>query len=379
MPMDSSPLYVQIYHALKQQILSGQLRPGDRLPSENELAQHFGVSVITSKRALNDLADESLIVRTKGKGSFVAGKDGADILHSSRTAFRGVVGMVIPSICMPIESELFYHTQSLMHKAKYQTLIRVTDDRLDLEVEAIRMFSIFGVRGFIIFPVINENYNEEILRLSLSRFPHVLVDRFLPNITSSYVVSNNKTATAAMVHYLWKKGHENIAFLTQKDTNTNAHERLLGFEEVYEKAGKSISKPRQYFERIPHISDGEYKKQLSAFFAARPEVTAVVAMDAILACLGYAVLHEMGKGIPEDVTLVSFDDPKLPFVPYVEQDIKMIAQRSTEILIGQIEGDYRITQEELPMTFVKNVTYPLPFGLGRKAKGDNIYQQGQGV
>ncbi|WP_320930340.1 GntR family transcriptional regulator [Hungatella sp.] len=369
---DKSPLYAQIHNQLKEQILSGKLRPGDRLPSENELAEHFGVSIITSKRALNELADESLIIRTKGKGSFVAGKDGSDILNSSQTAFRGVIGMVVPSICMPIESELFYYTQSMMHEAKYQTLIRVTDDRLDLEIEAIRMFSIFGVRGFIIFPAFNENYNEEIVRLSLNKFPHVLVDRYLPNINSSYVVSNNTSSTAAIIHYLWEKGHEKIAFLTQPDTNTNAHGRLTGFEKAYESAGKVLDKNSQYFERRSDCSDKEYQRQLTAFLTAHSEITAIVTMDAILASLAYEVLSILGKHIPDDITLISFDDPKLPFVPYVKQDIESIARRSTKILTEQIENKYTIVQEDLPMTFVKNVSYPLPFGLGRKAAGELI-------
>lgn len=76
------PLYKQITNELKEQILSGMFRPGDRLPSENELAEHYRVSVITSKRALNELADANLILRIKGKGSFVAGKNGLDILNS---------------------------------------------------------------------------------------------------------------------------------------------------------------------------------------------------------------------------------------------------------------------------------------------------------
>jgi DNA-binding LacI/PurR family transcriptional regulator len=359
----NKPLYTQIYEILRDQILSGKLRPGDRLPSESELAEKFSVSLITSKRALNDLSDESLVIRVKGKGSFVAGKNGTDIIRTDLSIFRGVVGMIVPSICMPIESELFYYTQSFMHQSQYQTLIRVTDDRLDLEEEAIRMFSIFGVRGFIIFPAVNEKYNEEILRLSLNHFPHILVDRYLPNITSSFVVSDNLNAMDELMRYLFALGHRRISFLTQCDTNTNTHERLAGFEAAYQKAGLLLDKSHLSFERQPNTSHKAYKVQLAKYLRARTDITAIVAMDVVLASLCYAVLHEIGRNAGKDVTLVSFDDPKLPFIPFAKQDIKLIAKRSTEILISQIEDSYQIICEKIPMTFVKDVSYPLPFGV----------------
>jgi len=147
-----------------------------------------------------------------------------------KSGLKGIVGIIFPSIHMPVESLLFYYIQTLLHARGYQTLIRVTDDRMDKEMEAIRMFRLFGVRGFIIFPAINENYNEEILRLSLDRFPHVLVDRYLPSITSSSVTSDNMEGTALMLQHLLDAGHRNIAFLMQQDTNSNTHERIIGFE-----------------------------------------------------------------------------------------------------------------------------------------------------
>ena len=67
-------LYKKIYHFIKEQIESGRLRIGDRLPTEKELSEQFSVSRITSKRALVELEQEGLITRTRGKGSFVADK-----------------------------------------------------------------------------------------------------------------------------------------------------------------------------------------------------------------------------------------------------------------------------------------------------------------
>ena len=357
-----TPLYAQIFHKMREQILAGIYRPGERLPSENEIAEYFGVSIITSKRVLNDLADENLIIRIKGKGSFVAGKDGTDVLRSERSNFKGVVGVIFPSICMPVESQLFYNIQSEMHAKKYQTLIHVTDDRADKETEAIRMFRIFGVRGFIIFPAINETYNEEILRLSLERFPHVLVDRNLPNITSSNVISDNEEAMMNIVSHLLDNKHSFIAFITQQDTNSNTHERIMGYENALANHALPIDRAL-WFTKKAGTSDKLVIEQLKEFFLMRPNVTAAVTVDSPLASLSYAALNEIGRKIHDDVMLVSFDDPKLPFVPHVKQDVAEIARRAVGILITQMECGYNIVYEKIPVKFMPDVEYPTPFGL----------------
>lgn len=72
--LDSStpvPLYYQIYLQLKRQILSGEIPYGGLVRSETELSKDLGVSRITSKRALDELAVDNLIVRQRGRGTFV--------------------------------------------------------------------------------------------------------------------------------------------------------------------------------------------------------------------------------------------------------------------------------------------------------------------
>ncbi len=69
-----TPLYEQIKHILREQILNGDLPPGARLPSEYELCEVYDVSRITVIRALNDLASEGLISRIQGKGTIVERK-----------------------------------------------------------------------------------------------------------------------------------------------------------------------------------------------------------------------------------------------------------------------------------------------------------------
>ena len=71
-PQLGSPLYHQIFVILRNKIHSGEVQPGAFLPSEHDIAAEFGVSRITAKRALNELAGAGLVVRERGRGTKVS-------------------------------------------------------------------------------------------------------------------------------------------------------------------------------------------------------------------------------------------------------------------------------------------------------------------
>lgn len=77
------PLYHQIFLILRNRIYSGALGPGDLVPGEQELCGEFGVSRITAKRALNELADAGLVVRERGRGTRVVMRPPAPAVTSS--------------------------------------------------------------------------------------------------------------------------------------------------------------------------------------------------------------------------------------------------------------------------------------------------------
>lgn len=66
------PLYQQIKILITQSLISGEWRPGEAIPSEIELANRYNVSQGTVRKAINELADENLLIRHQGKGTFVA-------------------------------------------------------------------------------------------------------------------------------------------------------------------------------------------------------------------------------------------------------------------------------------------------------------------
>ena len=69
------PIYDQISSQIKAQIIAGALQPGEALPSIRALAKDLKISVITTKRAYDELEGAGFILTVPGKGSFVAAKD----------------------------------------------------------------------------------------------------------------------------------------------------------------------------------------------------------------------------------------------------------------------------------------------------------------
>jgi GntR family transcriptional regulator len=66
------PLYYQLYQLLRDDIASGKWQPGDMLPPESELIEHYGLSRTTVRQVFDMLVNEGLIYRQRGRGSFVA-------------------------------------------------------------------------------------------------------------------------------------------------------------------------------------------------------------------------------------------------------------------------------------------------------------------
>ena len=75
--VDSTPIYDQIARQIREKIIAGELAPGDALPSMRLLAKELRISVITTKRAYEELERDGFLVTQTGRGSFVEPVSGA--------------------------------------------------------------------------------------------------------------------------------------------------------------------------------------------------------------------------------------------------------------------------------------------------------------
>lgn len=88
-PIHSGRLYEQIVAQIEERILNGELRPGDKLPAERELADQFGVSRTAIREAMKALTHSGLVVIQPGRGTFVTDISSKVVRHSFDMLVRG--------------------------------------------------------------------------------------------------------------------------------------------------------------------------------------------------------------------------------------------------------------------------------------------------
>ena len=184
------PLYIQIREALRRQIESGQLLPGQRLLEEQALTGQYAVSSITVKRALRDLAGEGLLVRIKRKGTFVSPRGVGLASPAPRTKN---LALIIPDIEDLFISEIYRGVTEAARGGGYRVSILSSDRQIDKEAENIRELGKRGEDGAIIFPNWGRANSEQIFELKRAKFPFVLVNRYFRDIQTDYVVVDNRS------------------------------------------------------------------------------------------------------------------------------------------------------------------------------------------
>ena len=103
-------LYLQVYNDLKDRIAAGVYQEGDRLPSDQELKEEFGVSIITIRKALDILKEEDTIQRIPGVGTFVkehSQPNGGEQCANKDKQFK-TIGIVLEHISSSYGLDLLY-------------------------------------------------------------------------------------------------------------------------------------------------------------------------------------------------------------------------------------------------------------------------------
>lgn len=342
--MKSLPLYKKIQEDIKRLIAIGKLREGDRVPSEKELSERYRVSQITSKNALVGLMEEGLLVRIQGKGTFVMSKPehatAIDQLGewTAGPGKSGRIGLVLPTMKTKVDQRFLDNIEKYASAAGYEVMLRITRESQLEESKVISSFLKQGVDGMIIFPVENETYNDSILRLSLDRFPFVLIDRFLKEIKTYSVSSDNVNGTREAVEYLLNKGHSSIAFISPEITNTVTDERAQGFEQAFLEHGLSIDKSLWCLLPLDEIASGQSVEHIRTFIDDNPHITGIITANTELCRNAYKAAVASRRKVPDELELITFDPPDLPNVPYIRQNEEEMCRLTVELLIEQIEG-----------------------------------------
>lgn len=355
-------LYEQLYMHIVHKILQGKLKTGDRVSSEKELAEQFGVSRITSKKALEKLAEAGVIKRIQGKGSFVANGhiSWLEQMHQLeertsaviRVQERPLIGLILPSFSDEYGLKLLQamEKQSALHEC--DLIIKRTGGSKEEEEHAIKLFVSLGIKGLIVTPVHGAHYNAELIRLVLSKFPVVLVDRYLKGIPVCSVYTDNRKAALDLTLHLIGKGHQNIAYLSPPVENTSALEdRLLGYTLAFTREGLKLNQD-YCLTNITGTRSGSWAEDsetLKSFLRLNTHVKAFVVSEYQVATMLAQVIDTQGTKL-ETYDIVCFDSLNdflgKPIFTHIQQNEKQMGEEAVDLLILQLLGE-AVTEQRI--------------------------------
>jgi LacI family transcriptional regulator len=191
------------------------------------------------------------------------------------------------------------------------------------------------VDGFIIAPPAGSE--NQILSLKKSKTPFVLIDRHFPDIETNYIVVDNIQASYEAVTHLINKGYRKIACVTLNVHLNNMNQRVLGYKQAL--IDNNILVDEELIKMMPfsHEKDDlvDAVKQLEP--GNKNKVEAVFFATSKLGIMGIETIHSIGLNIPDDIAVVSFDDPDAykisqPPISAVAQPLKEIGRESVKVL-----------------------------------------------
>jgi len=377
---DRQPLYVQIQEHFKNLILSNELKQNDKIPSEKEVMEQFSVSRITVANALMQLAKDGWIYRVPGRGSFVS-EDIHDIVSNhkillesefrlqslpaekSYTSFgsasavagktantvlpaaggsRKIIGLIMPVLVDYFSIRLIQGINNILEESPYILHIVQTFHSIEREEEAILDLIKNGAEGLIIFPCDTETYNEEILSLKQNKFPFVLIDRYFPGVETNIVRSDGMIGGKLAVDYLWNLGHRDIAICSDSPLPTiTVEDRINGYMEGLKKQ-EALINPALILTDFHVDYKGINAEHPLYRFIKNRMATAFITLNGRLGLHILSICREIGLRVPEDVSILTFDDPspgldESASLTYISQSEGIMGEEAVKILLNMLE------------------------------------------
>ena len=296
----------RVFDHLLASIQSGELKPGDRLPSEAELGKFFDASRITVAKAVHDLQRMGLVSRRPGSGTHVLAED----RPTGRT-----FGLLIPELGLTEIFEPICHGMMRTHFARPDALLwgnsaaSAQDSTLAAE-QMVQSFISQKVAGVFFAPIEladeRDTANRRIARmLDRAEIPFVLLDRcYMPYPERSphdlVGVDNRRAGHLATAHLL-SLGARRVVFLGAEFAANTVDARITGF---YEALRTHAVKPDWDPVWRGNPEDEQFVRRM--LDSARPD--AVVCANDLTAARLMQVLLAFGIRIPDEIKIVGMDD-----------------------------------------------------------------------
>jgi|YelNatPaOPRAMG01_1025707.scaffolds.fasta_scaffold12125_4 LacI family transcriptional regulator len=313
--------------------------------SLKDIAQKLEVSEMTVSRALNGkpgVSEEKkrLILEEVKKVGYRKNSLAATLKRSKSFT----LGVVIHSLSSNYYSELFDGIQNYAKARGYRVLLGCPEEDLDLEIDIIEAFLRRRVDGLLVAPISADKNTEYFSNLVKSNIPIVFIDRHLltfPQI--DYVTADNIGGGFLATEYLILSGHKKIGFIQGSEPFCcEVIDRYKGYKKALEKYRIDREYVISYPEPIKNQEENGYLSVIS-FFKNNPCLTALFAVNDNVAIGAIKALKELGFIVPEDVSIVGFDDISIakfvnPSLTTIFQNKKEIGERGTEMLIDRISN-----------------------------------------
>lgn len=367
-PSNRQTKYRRVFEHLLSSIHSGQLKPGDRLPSEAELGKLFDASRITVAKAVLDLQRMGLVTRRPGAGTHVLGPERAN----GRT-----FGLLIPELGL---TEIFEPICNGMMRAQFSrpdALLwgNAADSPRESAREAEQLVQSYisqKVAGVFFAPLElisdKDTANRRIVRaLERAQIPVVLLDRcYMPwperSAHDLVGIDNRRAGYVATAHFL-SIGVRRIAFLGEAESANTVDARITGFYEALRNHGVAPTHDPVW---RGNVQDESFIRRM--LDTSRPE--GIVCANDLTAARLMQTLLALGASIPDQVRIVGMDDVRyaslLP-VPLttIHQDCAGIGSAAMATMLQRIE------HPELP---VRDVLVPFRLVVRRSCGAHLVHQ-----
>lgn len=351
-------LYQTVYSTLQEQIRTGKIQPGERLPAEKVLAEEFDVSRITVQKAMSMLVQDGYVIRRPGRGSFATmnvktlegekGEDGNIHGESAR-----IIGLVMEDFSASFGLELLKAIEEAADREGYSLCIKRSRGDQKREKRMLESLQEMGVKGILAMPTHGQHYNREILKMVGEGMSVVFLDRYLEGLPVPFVGTDNKKAMEGMIDYLLQKGCRKMALLTAKAVEAvSLEKRIEGFEERRSRSLAEGPSWEGYLldtirSTIPDLQSRQSMEadaeKIERFLAEHRDLDAVIAAEFDIAVLTESVCRKMGIRVPEEMRIVCFDGPVSTYgeytYPHVRQDEEGIGNMAVQTLVRLIQGE----------------------------------------
>ena len=333
------PLYRQVKELIIGMVEDGRLKRGKALPSEENLCKLLKVSSITVRRSLYELKQEGWIDRQQGKGTFVT-----QVSHELLDKELEKILIVFP---WKVDSTSFY-SQGLISAFKQMERDKKYSIRIVSESSNYRnIYDHNKADGMIIIAPSAED-KEIILDMKNRGYKFVLLGASWSDWDVNYIDSDHAQGTIDAVHYLISSGHKEIALLNGPLRASNAVDCFEGYKKVMKSNSLPVKKQWVFNATLSFVSGKNFdsrviKDWIKRIMLSSNKPTAVISAGHTLATHFYIQINEMGLKIPDDVSIISFDEtpfnsPFLPPLTAVKQPLEKMANEAIKAVVNLMDN-----------------------------------------